>query len=446
MQTFRLYLRHVLALAGIVVLALGVSAYISTHERLRLPWQSERKLYAEFSNAQAVTPGQGQTIDVAGVQVGEIGQVRLRDGLAVVEMDITSKDLGAVYRNAHLLLRPKTGLNDMSIALDPGTPDRSLPHDGALQDGDTLPVWNTLPAVNPDEVLAGLDADTRRYLAIVANAGGQGLRGRGPDLRRLIAASEPTFGYTRRVMRALADRRRKVARLVTNLRLLSEAAASKDRQLVSLVDGMTASFGAIAARDGDLDAAVAKLPGALGATDRALTSTRALSVDLRPALVQLRPMIRELNPALVDVRPLLREATPTVRDQLRPLVREATPLVKELRPSLVRVNRAEPPLERSVNVLTYVANELGYNPPGSEEGYLFWTAWFIHNAASLVSIEDAQGAAWRGLVIGSCSTFGQILASNPALAPIAQGPSCGSTGQAGSPLPPLPKRAKRGGH
>ena len=34
-----------------------------------------------------------------------------------------------------------------------------------------LPVWNSLPNVNPDEVLAALDADTRRYLMIVANAG-----------------------------------------------------------------------------------------------------------------------------------------------------------------------------------------------------------------------------------------------------------------------------------
>ena len=37
-------------------------------------------------------------------------------------------------------------------------------------------------------------------------------------------------------------------------------------------------------------------------------------------------------------------------------------------------------------ILNYLANELGYNPPGSEEGYLFWLSWFAHNADSLFSV------------------------------------------------------------
>ena len=73
-------------------------------------------------------------------------------------------------------------------------------------------------------------------------------------------------------------------------------------------------------------------------------------------------------------QPLLRSATPIVRDDLRPLVREAIPLFKQLRPSLRDLNRATPRLVRIGKVLNYLANELGYNPPGPEEGYLFWLA------------------------------------------------------------------------
>jgi phospholipid/cholesterol/gamma-HCH transport system substrate-binding protein len=440
-KALRFYARHAAALLGIVVLSLAVSGYIVVHQRLRFPWEKEFLIYAQFSNAQAVTPGQGQTVNVAGVEVGEITGVKLENGLAVVEMNITSDDLDAVYENAHLLLRPKTGLNDMSIALDPGSPDPSLPRDGRLEAGDTLPVWNTLPAVNPDEVLSALDADTRNYLAVVANAGGQGLKGRGPDLRALVAASEPTFRHTKRIMRAVADRREKVKRLVTNLRLLADASASKDRELASLVSGSTASFETIARREAELGATLDRLPGALRATDRALVSTRGLAVDLEPSLSALRPTIRGLGPALVDVRPLLSDATPLVRDKLRPLVRDATPVVRRLRPSLELLDQVQPDLDRSVDVLTYVVNELGHNPPGAEEGYLFWVAWFVHNAASIVSIEDAHGVAWRGLVLGNCSTFAQITAANPALQPLAELPICGSAGPPGGL--PLPKKAKR---
>jgi phospholipid/cholesterol/gamma-HCH transport system substrate-binding protein len=424
-KALRLYAQHVVALGCIVIIALAVSFYITSNQRLRFPWQPDpTEIYAEFSNAQAVTPGQGQTVTVAGVKVGEIGEVRLEGGVAVVRMDLTSKDLGKVYANAHLLLRPKTGLNDMSIALDPGTADSSLPDDGVLRHGDRLPVWNTLPHVNPDEILSALDTDTRDYLATVATAGGQGLRGRGGDLRRIIAASEPTFARTARVMRALADRRRKVARLVTNFRLLARATASQDRELASLVDGATASFETVAAREAELGEAVERLPGALGATNRAMTGTRELAGDLQPALTALRPTIRGLAPALVDVRPLLRDATPIVRDDLRPLVREARPLVRELRPSLRHLNRSQPDLDRSLDVVTYLANVLGHNPPGPDEGYLFYGSWFFHNGASVLSLEDAHGVAWRGLVMFGCSTVQQVLAANPALAPIGDAPFC----------------------
>ena len=73
----RPYLSHIAALAGMVVISLAVAAYVTVHQRLRFPWQGEVQIYAEFDNAQAVTAGQGQTVDVAAVKIGEIGEVKL---------------------------------------------------------------------------------------------------------------------------------------------------------------------------------------------------------------------------------------------------------------------------------------------------------------------------------------------------------------------------------
>jgi phospholipid/cholesterol/gamma-HCH transport system substrate-binding protein len=426
------YGRHALALVAMIVLALGVAAYIAAHQRLRFPWEHRIEITAELQTAQAVTPGQGQTVTVAGVEVGEIGDVSLHDGRARVTMVLDPEKLGPVYSNARLLLRPKTGLNDMSIDMDPGTPQPGLPNRGELRDGGVLPVWNTLPNVNPDELLAALDADTRRYLQIVATAGGQGIGDRGVDLRRVLAASQPTLAQTRRVTSALADRRAKVERLVHNLRLLSESTAASDRQLVRLVDASAAVFDTIGRRDAELGAAVGRLPGALSATRGALSESRALATDLAPTARDLRPAVRQLAPALADVRPLLRDATPILRDRLRPLVREATPLLGELRPSLTGLNPATRDLVPVGDVLNYVVNELGYNPPGPEEGYLFWLAWFLHNANSILSVEDAHGSVWRGLVVVGCSSAGQAIGANPALAPLLSAPIC-----PGSKLPTL---------
>jgi phospholipid/cholesterol/gamma-HCH transport system substrate-binding protein len=155
-----------------------------------------------------------------------------------------------------------------------------------------------------------------------------------------------------------------------------------------------------------------------------------LADEAGPALQALRPTARVLSPALVKVRPLLRSARPILRNQLRPLVRETTPLLRDLRPSVRNLVPTTDSLIPGGRVLNYVANELGYNPPGPEEGYLFHTAWFNHNSNSILSIEDSQGVAWRGLVMVGCSSGGQILSGIPALQPIldAAKNGCGSVG------------------
>ena len=397
------------AIVFFVVIAGGVAGYILDQVRFRWPWDEVVEIYAEFPHSQAVTPGQGQEVTIAGVKVGDVGPVRLEDGHAVVRLDLQPAELnGPVYRNATLLLRPKTLIQDQSVALDPGTPDRSRTDRGRLEHGDRLGLEATQVNVNTDELIAVLDVDTRDYLRILLDAGGQGLKDRGLDLRTLLKLSEPTLAQTERVTEELASRRVQVRRLVTNLRRLSQATAAKDRELASLVDASAATFGTIGEREAELAQAVEKLPGALGAARSALRDGSELAREAGPALEALRPAARRLGPALTAAQPLLRRGLPIVRDELRPLVREAVPLFRRLRPSLRDLNRATPTLVRTGRVLNYVVNELGYNPPGPEEGFIFHLLWNAHNLNSVVSVEDAHGAVVRGLAQFSCSNLGTV--------------------------------------
>jgi phospholipid/cholesterol/gamma-HCH transport system substrate-binding protein len=407
-----------------MALAATVAVYIARQERMRFPWEHVMQVSADFSSGQAVTPGQGQQVTIAGVKIGEIGKVELHEGRARIRMDIDPDKSGPIYRNLKLLLRPKTGLNDMSIQVDPGTPDA-----GRVRDGDVVPESATQPNVNPDEVFAGLDADSRRYLAIMATAGGQGLSGRGLDMRRIIKAGYPTLRDAAVLTKALADRRAKVKRLVANLQALSHASADKEGELAQLVKSTSAVVSTIGAREAKVGAAVDRLPGALGATRDALAQSRALAAELTPAAQTLRPMAHELGPALVAARPLLRDGTPVVRDHLRPLVREATPLVRDLQPAVASVNKALPPLIGTAKDANYIANELLYNPPGPEEGFGFWAAWFFHNSDSILSIEDAHGVSWRGLVVASCSTLTTVMGAAPSLAPLKDSGICARVGK-----------------
>ena len=83
--------RDFAAIVLLFVIALGVGGYILSNQRFYLPKSvpilgSDFVDYkAEFTTAQAVTPGQGQTVNVAGVAVGAIKKVELRRGVAVVQ-------------------------------------------------------------------------------------------------------------------------------------------------------------------------------------------------------------------------------------------------------------------------------------------------------------------------------------------------------------------------
>ena len=103
-----------------------VTVYIVQNQRLRIPVLEEKpfELKAEFQTAQAVVPGQGQTIRVAGVRVGDVTDVELEDGVAVVTFEIDREFL-PIYQDATMLMRPTTGLKDMFFELDPGTPRRA---------------------------------------------------------------------------------------------------------------------------------------------------------------------------------------------------------------------------------------------------------------------------------------------------------------------------------
>ena len=419
MTAIRKHLRDFVAIIALIVVAGAVSAVILSNQRLTLPgWvplvgQDFFEIEAEMATAQAVTPGQGQTVNVAGVEVGEIARVRLEDGRAVLGMKIQPR-YARVYRDATVLLRPKTGLKDMVAELTPGTAAA-----GRLQEGGRIPVSQTLPDVNLDEILATLDADTRDYLTLLVNDGGEALRGNGRALGDTLRRIEPTARLSRRVNAALAKRRANLRRAVHNFSLLTGELGEKDDLLADFVVDSNAVFASLASQEAALRETLRELPSALRTTRRTLGKAERLGDELGPTLQALRPTARALGPAQRAVRPFLRETTPVIRDELRPFARAALPTVRELRPALRDLAAATPDLTTTFENVNHLFNELAYNPPGAtREGYLFWLSWANHLAPTVFATQDAHGPIRHGLVVFGCQTgalLDSVAEANPQL-------------------------------
>lgn len=416
-SALRAYLRTVVAISVLVALALTASYTILQGQRLRIPILEERpfELRAELSTAQAVEPGQGQTIRVAGVPIGDVAEVELEGGTAIVTFAIERRFL-PIHRDATLLMRPQTGLKDMFFELDPGT--RAA---GEYAEGRTIPVTNTLPDINLDEVLAVLDADSRAYLRLLVTGLGQGLEGRARDLGAALGSLGSVNRDFERLGSVLAARDRELARLVHDLNLLSGAVGARDDDLAELVGAANAALGAIAVNSADVERFTAELPGTLAVARRSLADTTPFAAQLGPALDALRPFARRLRAIADSGRELAERATPALRDGLRPLARAALPLVPDLSVAARRYAAAAPRLEKIGGKVNELGNMTAYNPrgaeppgtPGRDEGHLYWLGWFAHAGNSVFTGQDAHGVYRRLYLTGSCSNLAELLELSP---------------------------------
>ena len=406
---------QLLPLIGLAVIALAVAGYILSNQRLRFPIIEDEpiRMQVELPTAQAVTPGQGQFVRVAGVKIGAIGPVELEDGRAVVELEIDRKYDGLIREDATMLLRPKTGLKDMFLEVDPGSGK-------PLGEGDRLRLGNAIQDVNLDEILAMLDRDTREYLLLLVHGAGKGLQGRGKDLREVFRLFEPTHRDLARLNSAVATRKDNLRRLVSALEELSKELAGREDELGDLVSSASRVFRAYASEDQNISAAVRELPKALQQTTSTVQEVERLAEVLGPAADALRPPVRALGRAQRALRPLSVEGEPLLRKQIRPLVREARPLVRRLRPAARDLATATPNMTRSFVVLNRLFNMAAYNKDGREppddpdrdEGYLYYLGWLPHNSATLFATSDAHGAFRPSLVAGSCQTLRSLISEN----------------------------------
>ena len=227
---------------------------------------------------------------------------------------------------------PKTGLKDMVAELTPGHRDA-----GRLHEGGVIPVSQTLPDVNLDEILAALDSDTRDYLLLLLNDGAQGLGGerKGRELAQAIRRLEPTAKYAREINEGLAERRaqprpRRAQLLAADQRARAARHAARGLR-AELQRGVRH-----AGRPGRGAAAdPAEAAGHAGDdADHAREGRRRWPTSSGRRWTRCSRPPGRWRRRCAPTRPFLRETTPIIRDEIRPFTRAALPTVQELRPAM----------------------------------------------------------------------------------------------------------------
>lgn len=318
--------RTVLAAASALVLALAAVVL------MRGGPDDDVVVVAVFEDASPLVPG--NVVKAAGVDVGVITDVDLEDGKAHVAMRLDRRVL-PLHEDATATITTQDLLGERFVRLERGSPDAP-----ALTAPMTIPVSNTDRVVDLQDVLNAVDTPTSVALAALLTEAGEGLRGRGEQVDRMIAGLAPALRQTEDLADILNDQNDLLTTLVDNAQPVATAlGADEGRQLDRLVESATTLLSIVASERGALRLALQNLPqtirssrsalvelsGAAGPATRTLASLRPITDDLDEISGELLRFAEAADPALGSLPPVLRRA--------EQLLREAAPVVAALRPA-----------------------------------------------------------------------------------------------------------------
>lgn len=326
--------------AGVVLIALFGGAVLfglnSTHG---MPLVERKEVRVAFDDLSGLNVG--DDVRIASTRVGYVDAIELEDGGAVAVLKLDDPDT-ELYENARAArVADRSGLGQKFVNLDPGDPST-----GALRDGGTIPVEQTVRSEDVNQLLDVFDPRTREQASVALRNFGGGMTGHGEDLHALADRAPELLTSTGELSQALAaDSGVPLESMLTSADRLSARMAERSDELAALTDQLATTVDAFGVDDGvHLRGSLALAPSTLDTAQTALQALDQPLADTAVAMRQLRPGASALGRATPDVRGLLREAV-TPLDRVPAVSKEAVPGLAGL---TVLVDDARPLTEQLV--------------------------------------------------------------------------------------------------
>ncbi|WP_435769040.1 MlaD family protein [Nocardioides sp. SYSU DS0651] len=349
---------------------------------------------------QVVTPAADQTfvgarVLLSGERVGEISEVGVRDGKAVLTVEVDD-DHAPLPAGTTARIKWESVLGARVVELTAG-------RDGNedLPSGHLLAVSEN---VEVDDLLAMLDAPTRRKIKALLGQLRATLEGNEGDLNKTLQEAGPTIQALGEVLRAVGRDGAAIKKIVTQLSQVADTVASRDDRLSSSVRDLNAMLVAVAQKQGDLSRTLKRLPQTIDTATQTLgnvagpvDSARALLRGLKPSTSQLPGITKDLGPVLASARPALAEVPPTLEyaDQLLARTPALASSLRELLPDL------DSALEQANPMVAFLRP---YTPE---------LAGWLSNWVGIFGSQNAKGNYARALITASASSLDDVLPGVP---------------------------------
>ena len=332
---------------GIVLIA--VFSY-AAYTKFANPFAHKYTVHATFANANGLQPG--SLVRIAGVNVGTVTAVTTEPGCksasttqtacqaADVTMKITNQGL-PIHDDATFAIRPRIFLEgNFFVDVSPGTPEAPV-----ASDNHTFPIQQGVEPVQFDQVLTGLQDNTRQNLQTLLQQYGKAVKEGGPSFNKSIQYWLPAYEYSSIVAHdALGIQPHDLSNYIAAQGQVAGAIDTHPQNLENLITDFNTTANAFARENTSLEQTVAQLPRTLSA---AMPAFNALNAAFPP----LRTLARALIPGVKSTGPMVDASLPFVT-QLNDLVQpsELRGLTADLRPTvpaLAKLTKDTIPLMRN---------------------------------------------------------------------------------------------------
>jgi len=276
--------------------------YTLTKKDTQLPFTEEPyEVRVMLDDAQGLTPEKEPAAGIAGVNNGKVTATEVAEnGQAEVTLRFDAEMRGRIFADATAFVRPTSALQTLIVNVDPGTPEA-----GPLPEGEVIGAGDTTSSVHIDELTGLLNADTQAQTQILISEASAALKGREPELRKILSELGRLTDSATPIAEALAERRRLLVRLTDNMDVLFTTLGQRGTQLASAIEAGSDTLAVTSARESELSEATRQLAPTLTETSRALSSTRTLAESLVPALDEVLPVATQVQPAASQFREVL---------------------------------------------------------------------------------------------------------------------------------------------
>jgi phospholipid/cholesterol/gamma-HCH transport system substrate-binding protein len=291
----------VLALIGAVVVVL----------LLVVGGGSSYKVTAEFENAsQLVT---GNTVNVAGAQVGSIKKISLSDnGQALVEMEISDDAYSPLPQGTQATIRSQSLSGIANRYIDLALPIH--PDGQTIKSGGEITQVDTTSEVDLDQLFNTLNEPTIEGLKRTIRGFARAYQGVGPQANLGFHYLNPFLSTSRRVFAELNSDQANLEGLVVDAAGLTSTLDQKAPEISSLVANLNGMLGTIGSEQASLASAVGQLPDFMRQFNTTAVNLRAALDDVQPLVNASRPVARKLQPFTKRLRGFSRDAVPAIRD------------------------------------------------------------------------------------------------------------------------------------